>query len=110
MDLNLSVDAIRFIRETNLRKVCIRISLEYKPPVCTSSFCRKRPYISVNITDEDSIGEGYVRIVSEPKIPVYFADPLFELANREGRSLRIETRGIWKFKRLVLEGLDPYKI
>ena len=84
--------------------------MDYKAPVCTSSFCRKRPYISLNVANEDSIGEGYVRVVSEPRVPVYFANPLFELASREGKPLRIETRGVWKFKRLVVEGLDPYRI
>jgi len=110
LDLRLSVDAIALIRESKLRRPCVMINLKYKLPVCTSSFCRKQPYISVNVIEEDSIGEGYVSVYSEPRVPVYFADPLFELANREGRSLRVETRGKWKFKRLVLEGLDPYKI
>jgi hypothetical protein len=84
--------------------------LEYKPPVCTSSFCRKRPYISVSVAEEDYVNEVYVRVTSDSGIPVYIVNPLFELANREGKSVKIETRGVWPFRRLVLEGLDPYNI
>lgn len=106
----MSVEATRLVRESRLEKPCVKVSLDYKPPVCTSSFCRKRPYISVSVAEEDSVNEAYVRVASDSGIPVYIAGPLFELANREGKSVKIETRGVWKFRRLVLEGLDPYKI
>ena len=110
MDLSLTSEVSRLVQESRLDKPCIRISLEYKPPVCTSSFCRKRPYISVNIVDERSIQEGFARVASYEGIPIHIANPLMELANREGKPIKIEVSGAWKFRKLVLKGLDPYKL
>mgnify|MGYP001059456205 CR=1 FL=1 len=110
MDVSVSVVALRFIQGSRLERPCIKISLDYKPPICMSSFCRKRPYVSVNVADESSVQEGFVRVASYSRTPVYMAQPLFDLATREGKPVKVDTRGLWKFKRLVLEGLDPYKI
>ena len=110
MNLSISGDASSLVRKSTLRKPCVKVNLEYKPPVCTSSFCRKRPYVSVSIVEENSVNEGFVRVVTVSSIPVYFARPLFELAEREGRPVNIDARGGWKFRRLVVEGLDPYKL
>lgn len=108
--MSVSIDALGLIQGSRLEGPCIKISLDYKPPICMSSFCRKRPYVSVNVADESSVQEGFVRVVSYSRTPVYMAQPLFDLATREGKPVKVETRGLWKFKRLVLEGLDPYKI
>lgn len=106
----LSTEAIKLVREKRLNKPCIKIDLNYKAPVCTSSFCKKRPYISIGVVDEDSVDRDYLRVVSNSGIAARIASPLLELADRDSIGLRIETEGIWKLRRLVVEGFDMYEI
>ena len=110
MKLSLSEDAYKLVCERHLERPCIMISLVYKPPVCTSSFCRKRPFVLVSAVDESSVDRSFVKVVSDLGVPVYIASPLFELANRESKPVRIKVIGIWKLRKLFQEGLDPYRI
>jgi len=107
IDLIFSRDAQGFLRESSLRKPCVKVSLDHKPPICTSSYCKKRPYVRVDVVEEDSVEEGHARIVSNSGIVVYMSDLLLNLAMRGNRTLKIGTKGSWKFRRLVMEGLDP---
>ena len=110
IDLIFSSDAQRFLRESSLRKPCVKVSLDHKPPMCTSSYCKKRPYVRVDVVEEDSVEEGHARIVTNSGIVVYMSDLLLNLAMRGNQTLKIGTKGSWKFRRLVLEGLDPNKV
>lgn len=106
----LSTEATKLVLKKGLDRPCVKIDLNYKAPVCTSSFCKKRPYISIGAIDEDSVDRDYVRIVSDSGIPTRIAPPLLKLAARDSIELRVETKGIWKLRRLVVEGFDAYKI
>jgi len=110
LKLSLSEDAYRLVSERHLEKPCIKISLVYKAPVCTSSFCKKRPFVLVSAVDESSVDKSFVKVVSDLGLPVYIASPLFELANRQNRPVSIKVTGIWRLRKLVQEGLDPYRI
>jgi hypothetical protein len=110
IDLIFSSDAQGFLRESSLRKPCVKVSLDHKPPICASSYCKKRPYVRVDVVEEDSVEEGHARIVTNSGIVVYMSDLLLNLAMRGNRTLKIGTKGSWKFRRLVLEGLDPNKV
>jgi len=48
--------------------------------------------------------------LSNSGIVVYLSDLLLNLAMRGNQTLKIGTKGSWKFRRLVLEGLDPNKV
>lgn len=86
----------------------VLVELKYQPAVCNSAFCKPIPYISARATKQ-APQQGFVEALSG-NLRVFLQEPLAELVVRKELRLVLRASGFWKWRKLKVEGMDPYPV
>jgi hypothetical protein len=108
VSIQLHPRAVSHIIKQNLNKPTVLVNLAYRMGSggCCGGASKPAPHVSVLLVEDKDPGTGYKKVETTEHLPIYFANPLHEIATTTENPLMLDARGVWKFKQLKLEGLD----
>lgn len=109
-DCNIQVHprAANYIIKQRLNSPTVLVNLAYRMGSggCSGGASKPTPNVSVLLVDGRDPGTGFKKVLTKENLPIYLAEPLYELATKTGNPLMLDAKGVWKFKQLKIEGLD----